>query len=405
MSAHSRGGVAHRGAELNSQTLDGVGVVARPDLLRICEHRGVKASAAARAVFKEHIRERVAYPAHELVCAQDKAVEELALPVCGEQSGARVGDVAVKVPFDIVYFIFREHGVHLVENVVAHIFSGHIENILMPAYAGLAVRNMDAPVGVGAEEVGVGGDHLRLVPNAELKTEVVYSAYKLAESAFELALVYEPVAQRVLVVVALAEPAVVHDEHIHAEFLCALRERDKLVRIKIEERRLPAVYQQGTLLCPVFSGDEIEVIELVVYPAHLADALARVNHDRLWSLKALARLKMPGEICRIYAHEYARSARIVALGAELKVAAVNEIEAVCLAAVLVGVFRDESRKWVLAVARNSALARDALKSVGERAALLGALFAVPAVEGYEIVVHARQVDAYAHRAVNVRGSL
>ena len=350
MSAHSRGGVAHRGAELNRQTLDGVGVVARPDLLRICEHGGVEAPAAARAVFKKHIGERVAYPAHELVCAENEAVEELALPVRGEQSRARVGNIAVEVPFDIVYFIFREHGVHLVENVVAHIFSGHIENILMPAYAGFAVRNMDAPVGMGAEEVGVGGDHLRLIPNAELKPEIVYSAYKLAQAALELALVYEPVAQRVLVVVALAEPAVVHDEHIHAEFLCALRERDELVRIKIEERRLPAVYQQRTLLCPVFSGDEVEVIELMIYSAHLADALARVDHDRLGSLEALARLKMPGEICRIYAHEYARSTRIVALGAELEVAAVNEIEAVCLTAVLVGVFRDESRKRVLAVA-------------------------------------------------------
>ena len=209
---------------------------------------------------------------------------------------------------------------------------------------------MDAPVGMGAEEVGVGGDHLRLVPYAELKPEVVYPAYKLAEPALELVLVYEPVAQRVLVVVALAEPAVVHDEHIHAKFLCAFRERDELVCIKIEERRLPAVYQQGTLLRSVFSGDEVEVIELMIYSAHLADALARVYHDRLGSLEALARLKMPGEIGRINSHEYARSARIVALGAELKIAAVNEIEAVCLAAVLAGILRDESRKWVLAVA-------------------------------------------------------
>ena len=220
----------------------------------------------------------------------------------------------------------------------------------MPAYAGLAVRNMDAPVGMGAEQLRVGGDHLRLVPYSEFQPESVYSVYKLAQAAFELVLVYEPVAQRVVVVVALAEPAVVHDEHIHAEFLCALRERDELVRIKIEERRLPAVYQQGTLLRSVFSGDEIEVIELMIYSAHLADALARVNHDRLGSLKALARLKMPGEICRIYAHEYARSTRIVALGAELEVAAVNKIEAVCLAAVLAGILRDESRKRVLAVA-------------------------------------------------------
>ena len=114
-----------------------------------------------------------ANPAHELVCAQDKAVEELALPVCGEQSRARVGNIAVKIPFDIVYFIFREHGVHLVENVVAHIFSGHIENILMPAYAGLAVGDMDAPVRMGAEEVGVGGDHLRLEPDTEFQTDLI----------------------------------------------------------------------------------------------------------------------------------------------------------------------------------------------------------------------------------------
>ena len=130
----------------------------------------------------------------------------------------------------------------------------------MPADAGLAVGDMDAPVGMGAEQLRVGGDHLRLVPYAKLKPEVVYPEYKLAESAFELIFVHEPVAQRVVVVVALAEPAVVHDEHIHAEFLCALRKRDELVRIKIKERRLPAVYQQGALLRSVFSGDEVEVI-------------------------------------------------------------------------------------------------------------------------------------------------
>ena len=182
-------------------------------------------------------------------------MEELALPVRGQQSGARVGNIAVKVPFDIVYFIFREHGVHLVENVVAHIFSGHIENILMPAYAGLAVRNMDAPVGVGAEQLRVGGDHLRLVPYSEFQPESVYSVYKLAQAALELALIYEPVSQGAAVVVALAEPAVIHDEHIHAELLCTLGEGDELFRIKIKICRLPAVYQQGTLCTFPFAAD------------------------------------------------------------------------------------------------------------------------------------------------------
>lgn len=129
----------------------------------------------------------------------------------------------------------------------------------MPAYAGLAVGDMDAPVGMGAEEVGVGGDHLRLVPYAKLKPESVYSAYKLAESAFELIFVHEPVAQRVLVVVALAEPAVVHDEHIHAEFLCALRERDELVRVKSKNAASQLFISRGRFSVLYFPGTRLKL--------------------------------------------------------------------------------------------------------------------------------------------------
>ena len=261
---------------------------------------------------------------------------------------------------------------------------------------------MDAPVGVGAEQLRVGGDHLRLVPYSEFQPESVYSVYKLAQAALELALVYEPVAQGAAVVVALAEPAVVHDEHIHAELLCTFGEGDELFRIKIKICRLPAVYQQGTLCGFPFAADEIVVIEPVICAAHLAYARIRIDDNRLGSHKALAGLKTPGEVIGVYAHDYARGAREVALGAELEVAAVNEIEAVGLAAVLVGIFGDESRKRVLTVTRNSALARNSLKSVGERAALLGALLGVSAVESYEVVIHARQVDAQAHRALDIR---
>ena len=68
-----------------------------------------------------------------------------------------------------------------------------------------------------AIEIGVGIDHLRLDPQAEIHAECMHFVDERLEAVGELLLVDIPVAEAGVVVFALAEPAVVHDKAVHAE--------------------------------------------------------------------------------------------------------------------------------------------------------------------------------------------
>ena len=80
-----------------------------------------------------------------------------------------------------------------------------------------AVREVDGPVRVRAVEVAVGVHHLRLHPETELHAQRVDVLDEALQPLRELLRVHEPVAQAGPVVVALAEPAVVHHEQLHAD--------------------------------------------------------------------------------------------------------------------------------------------------------------------------------------------
>ena len=100
--------VAHGRAELNGEALDGVGVVAAPDLRGIIQHAGIETSAAAGAVFKEDIRKRFDKTIHEVVCTEHEAVHDLLLALRREQRRADLGQIAVEIPFDVINLIFTE---------------------------------------------------------------------------------------------------------------------------------------------------------------------------------------------------------------------------------------------------------------------------------------------------------
>ena len=115
----------------------------------------------------------------------------------------------------------------------------------------------------------------------------------MLETADELVFVDIPVAERAVVVVALSEPAVVHDEHFDAELLGGFGEVDQLVAVKIEVRRFPAVDEQGTLGGLVFAADEVMAVEAVENAAHFAQTLVRKHADRLGREERVARLERP----------------------------------------------------------------------------------------------------------------
>ena len=79
MGAHRAQGVDQRGAPLDPQPLDRVGIVTRPGLRREGQEAWVEAPAATGAGLEQDLGKRRCEPGVEVVDAQDVAGEELAL--------------------------------------------------------------------------------------------------------------------------------------------------------------------------------------------------------------------------------------------------------------------------------------------------------------------------------------
>ncbi len=196
----------------------------------------------------------------------------LAVLVC-EQRAAGFGYVAVEVPLEVVDFVLAENGLHLSVNVLTYILTRHIYNALVSSERTVSARNVYAPVGMSAVQVGIGRYHLRLVPDTELQSESVHTVYEHAETALELVLIYIPVAEGTSVVVAHAEPSVIHYEHFDAQLLRTLCEGYKLVGVEIEECRFPAVYEQRTFFGFPLAADKIVSVQTVECACHAAETL------------------------------------------------------------------------------------------------------------------------------------
>ncbi len=144
-------------------------------------------------------------------------------------------------------------------------------------------------------------------------------------------------------------------------------------------------------------------IKAVEYAAHLADTLVGIDGDRLGSLKVLARVEVPAEAVGVDAHYNSRAREAVDLRLKEEVAAVDEVEAVGFALILVGGPADYCAEWILMVTRRASLARNKLPAMLKRSAGKASLLAPLAVEGEHIVIVVGEVNAAAHHALDLDG--
>ena len=79
--------------------------------------------------------------------------------------------VAVHVPLDERNVVVAEQGVEAGEDLVEGGGNGEVEDELVATEHGLVAGIGERPVRMGAVEVAVGVDHLRLDPDAELHAE------------------------------------------------------------------------------------------------------------------------------------------------------------------------------------------------------------------------------------------
>ena len=171
----------------------------------------------------------------------------------------------------------------------------------------------------------------------------------MLEAAVYLLFIYEPVAKRAVVAVSVTEPAVVHYQHFNAQLRSLLCDVDKLFGVEIEVGRFPVVDEDRTALVLIFASDNVLSVQVMECAGHLADTLVGVNHNDLGSGKFLSWLQLPGEVKVVDTHNEACFLVLSYLCLGKEVAAVNKVEAVSLAHILVRIVGNKCGKGVILV--------------------------------------------------------
>ena len=327
-------GIAVAVALLNDGAAERVGVVARPDLREIAENAEVKAVAARSAALKENSGEAPGEFRHDLIQSADVAVRRFALPLGRQTGGIDVGKDAVHVPLDIIRARLGKDLAHFFDDKPHRFGIGQIENALVASLGMQPLRRGHRPVGMLRVELALDADHLRLDPDAELQTRGVDAFPQSFESVRQLLGIGVPVAEGVAVVVSLAEPAVVHDQHFNAQFLGGGGKPQQRMLGDIEITRLPTVEQHGTGLVFPLAADNMFTHKAVHMPTLSRKSLMGIGHDRLRRFKTLSRRQVIAEALRLNAADNAGFAKSADFHGGVMIAAVNQVEAVDTAPML-----------------------------------------------------------------------
>lgn len=137
-----------------------------------------------------------------------------------------------------------------------------------------------------AVQIRVYRDHLRFKPESELHAEAVNFLGEFRKAA-DLTLIHLPVAKARIVVVSMAEPSVVQNQHLDSELLRLFCERVDFLPIKVKICRLPVVDQDGARLLFPGAPNHMSPDEIVIVSCHPAKPLAGIGADHLRCRKGL----------------------------------------------------------------------------------------------------------------------
>ncbi|GMA32896.1 hypothetical protein GCM10025875_28880 [Litorihabitans aurantiacus] len=233
-----------------------VEAVAGPDPVRPLEYPEVDAPAARGAGLDLQVG--VARP--QLV---QQPVERQGLVAHAGTAGrgvARVHEIAVVVPLEVVDAVLRHEGVQAPGDVPVGVGVGEVQDLLPARGRGHPVAAGHDPVRVGAGEVGVRADHLRLDPQPHLHAAGADVVHERVEAAGPHVGVDVPVPQRDAVVAPAAEPPVVEHEALDPDLGRGVGELGQHVEVVVEVDRLPGVEHDGAGVARVVrAGAQVRV--------------------------------------------------------------------------------------------------------------------------------------------------
>ena len=222
--------------------------------------------------------------------------------------------------------------------------------------------HMQRPAGVRTVQIAVGRNHLRLKPQAEFHAALVDAVGNFFKAVGQFVFVEHPVTEGRTVVIALAKPAVIENEKLHALFCRRVCKGKEFLRTKVKIGGFPVVDDDGAFYIAPLSTAKVCPVQVMEGTAHAAKPRFAAYHDKFGSAETAARFKLPVKIVRIDSHLDAAHAPLVHFHLRGKIAAVDEVEAIDLARAFRRPLTQQGNKRILLMAAHAAAAFHPLHS-------------------------------------------
>ena len=324
-------------------------------------------------------------------------MRHLALSASRQRVAVFIADAPVKVPFHIGDGRVFQHVGDPFDQVVLHILSGKIQDQLIAAERRAAPGRGHRPFRMGAVQIAVYGDALRLKPDTETQSQSRDALSQLLQAASELFFIGIPVSQAGIIAVPLPEPAVVHDEKLDPQLRRVLRDVHQLVPGKVKIGPFPVVDQNGPAPVLPLSAADMIPDQTMEDPADASLSVPAVGHQHLGRRKGLAGLKLPGKIIRMDAADQPGLIHLILLRLHQEFSAVDKGKAVAVSPFLIRIPAAHHHKGIVVMAGRAAHASHGLDAVDDAAPLQVPFHGVSSVKGQPVIISPLPVQAEARR--------